>query len=173
MRSLGLSSVLFLACLAVLASGPAFARSVTVFDPAGDGSHGDRLDITSVKVANRDGAITTTVSVVRVAHGSVAVWIRARGDSRRSAVVVASSHRAGGDTSRLLSANGVVRCSGLGVTWDEATDGARVPARCLDHGDYGAVKVRTITEIHGGEDVDLAQDGPNGTWRWTDWVSRG
>ena len=37
----------------------------------------------------------------------------------------------------------------------------------------GTEQSPAIREIHGGEDVDLAQDGPNGTWRWTDWVSRG
>jgi hypothetical protein len=124
-------------------------------------------------MANRDHAIVTTVTVVRVVHGQVGVWIQARGDSRRSAVVVASTHRARGDKSQLLNAEGVVNCNGLRVTWDETADRvrARVPSRCLHDGDYGAVKIRAITEI--GGDADLAPKNPKGNWRWTDWASRG
>jgi hypothetical protein len=175
MRSVGRSVVVFLVGLAMLAPGPASARTATVSDPAGDGLKGDRLDITAVRVANRDHAIVTTVDVVRVGHGDLGVWIQARGDRRSDAIAVAAFHRIGGDTSRLISFHGPVRCDGLRVTWDESTDRirARVPSRCLDHGDYGALRVRTITEIHGGEDVDLAPNSAQGDWRWTDWVGRG
>jgi hypothetical protein len=50
---------------------------------------------------------------------------------------------------------------------------ARLPSGCLDNGNYGAVKVKVISEIHHGEDADLAPTDPQGHWRWTDWVSRG
>lgn len=174
MRNVSRPAALFVAALAVLISGPALAQTVTVNDSVGDGLQGDNLDITAVKVANRDRVIDTTVAVVRVTHGQVGVWISARGDSRRSAVVVGSTHRARGDTSRLLDAQGgVVKCSGLRVTWNESTDRvrARVPSRCFDDGNYGAVKVRAITEI--GADADFAPKGPKGNWRWTEWIARG
>jgi hypothetical protein len=164
-----------LAACAALTSAPALAQTTMVSDPAGDGLQGDRLDITSVTVANRDHAIVTTVSMVRVGHGQLAVWIQAHGDRLRSAVVVATSHRLHGDKTQLLNADGVVECPGLRVSWDESADqvNARVPSRCLDGGNYGGVRVRTITEIHGGEDVDLGPNGPRGNWRWTSWTSRG
>jgi hypothetical protein len=38
-------------------------------------------------------------------------------------------------------------------------------------GNYGAVKVKAITEI--GSDADFAPKGVKGNWRWTGWVSRG
>jgi hypothetical protein len=175
MRSLGRTSALVLAACAVLASGPALARTVTVSDPAGDGLQGHRLDITGLKVANRDHAIVTTVSVVRVVHGDVAVYIQARGDRRSAGVVVASFHRARGDKNELLTSQGAQKCAGLGATWSDVTDRVqlRLPSGCFDHGNYGAVEVKVITETNGGEDADFAPNGPKGRWRWTDWISRG
>jgi len=174
-RSVGRTTALFLVGCAVLWSAPAFAQSLKVSDPSGDGLHGSRLDITAVKVANRDHAIVTTISLERVGHGHVAVWIQARGDSPHSAVAVVGYHRARGDKSQLLTAAGIQECDGLRVRWEEATDRvrARMPSRCLADGDYGAVRVRTITEINGGDDADLAPNGPAGRWFWTEWISRG
>ena len=61
------------------------------------------------------------------------------------------------------------------MTWIEATDRvrARMPSRCFEDGDYGAVRVRIITEVNGGEDADLAPTGSKARWLWSDWISRG
>jgi hypothetical protein len=97
-------------------------------------------------VTNRDHAIVATVSFVRVAHGDLGVAIKARGDRRRQLVGVTSVHRADGDTNRFRTIAGVRKCKGLRVTWDATTDRVRmrVPSRCLDNGNYGAVKVQAI-----------------------------
>lgn len=85
---------------------------------------------------------------------------------------IGSIHRARGDKNRLLTIDGVQRCKGLNVIWDHERDRARVrlPSRCFREGDYGAVKVKVITEI--GSDADVAPKDGSGEWRWTDWVSR-
>ena len=64
-------------------------------------------------------------------------------------------------------------CRGLTVTWDHEADvvKVRLPSRCFREGDYGAVRVKVITEI--GSDADLAPKDADGDWRWTDHVSRG
>ena len=58
------------------------------------------------------------------------------------------------------------------MRWNPTTDHVRVrvPSRCVDGGDYGAVAVKAIFEI--GSDAD-APKGPKGGWRWTDYVARG
>jgi hypothetical protein len=157
----------------VLVSGSALAQTVSVSDPAGDGLKGHRLDITEVKVANRDHAIITTISFVRVAHGDLGVAMKARGDRRKQLVGVTSVHRASGDTNLFRTFAGVQKCKGLSVTWDATTNRVRVrvPSRCLDNGNYGALKVKAITEI--GSDADVAPKDPKGNWRWTEWASRG
>ncbi len=133
-----------------------------VTDPAGDGLKGHRLDITAVQLANRDHAIVITISVVRVAYGDLGVGIKARGDSTKETAAVTSVHRSGGDTNRLFTIEGDQQCKGLRVRWNPTTDHVRVrvPSRCVDGGDYGAVAVKAIFEI--GSDADFAPKGPKG-----------
>ncbi len=62
------------------------------------------------------------------------------------------------------------------VRWDDAKDVAvvRLPSRCLDDGDYGAVRFKVLTEI--GSDTDLMPDttGASGNvFPWSGWVARG
>ena len=62
------------------------------------------------------------------------------------------------------------------MRWDDAKDVAvvRLPSRCLDEGDYGAVRFKVLTEI--GSDTDLMPDqtGPNdNVFPWSHWVARG
>jgi hypothetical protein len=47
----------------------------------------------------------------------------------------------------------------------------RVRGHSRRDGDYGAVRIKAITEI--GSDADLAPDGTEGHWPWFPWVSRG
>jgi hypothetical protein len=173
MRSGRAWAVVFLVCCVVLSPANALGQTIRAGDPAGDGLKGRSLDITDVRVTNDDHAVLATVSFVRVAHGNLGVAIKARGDHRRGIVGVTSVHRSTGDKNRLLTAAGVLKCRGLKVTWVAATNRVRirVPSRCIDGGNYGAVKVQAITEI--GSDADFAPKSPNGSWRWTAWASRG
>ncbi len=157
-------------------SGAAFAETVRVEDPAGDGLKGRALDITSVKVMNGDHAVVTVVSFVRVARGDLVIFYQARGDRPRDVARVVSRHGIRRDLNTFTTyATGDAQqsCRRLSVTWDDDLDTARVrfPSRCFRGGDYGAIRVRVLTEI--GSDADLAPKGPRGQWAWTPWVSRG
>ena len=173
MRSFRRWAAVLLASSALFVSGSALGQTARVSDPAGDGLKGHRLDITGVKLANRDHAIVVTLSVVRVALGDLAVDIKARGDSAEETTAVSSVHRSGGDTNRFFTIDGEQQCGGLRVRWNPTTDRVRVrvPSRCIDRGNYGAVAVKAIFEI--GSDADFAPKGPKGGWRWTDYVARG
>jgi hypothetical protein len=173
MRSPRLFTTVLLASWVILMSGPAVAQTLTVDDPAGDGLKGSRLDITSVRVSNRDHAIVVKVSVVRLTRGDLAVRLKIRKDGPDLLAGVTSVHRTSGDTNKWFTEAGVQQCEGLRVSWSNAADRVRirVPSQCLEKGNYGAVKAKVITEI--GSDADLAPKSPDGSWRWTEWVSRG
>jgi len=96
-----------------------------------------------------------------------------RGDSTKETALVRSLHRAKGDTNSLFTVAGETACAGLRVVWDDAAKRVqvRLPSRCVDSGDYGAVGVKVIFEI--GSDADFAPEGPKGGWRFTDYVARG
>lgn len=162
-----------LLALLLMTPGAVNAETEVLQDPAGDGLKEEALDITTLEVANRDHAIVTTVSFVRAARGDLAVWVKARGEGRRTMIGVASIHRAHRDRTILLAIDGEQQCKGLKATWDHETEEARVrlPSRCFLGGDYGAVKIKVITEI--GSDADLAPKDASGDWSWTGWVARG
>jgi hypothetical protein len=157
----------------LLPASPALAQSRTFEDPAGDGLHGRALDITSYRVANRDHALVVTVSFVRATRGDLGLWFSARGDRRREQALVFSRHRFRGDDNRLRTIDGDQPCAGLAVAWDHDADTAtvRLPSRCFRAGDYGAVRVRVITEI--GSDADYTPKNPRGGWAWGSAVGRG
>lgn len=142
-------------------------------DPAGDGRKGRNLDITSIRVNNGDHAIAAIISVVRVTGGDFGVRYRARGDDRRQMALVYSEGSPGNHTDGLETPEGAQSCKGLRVSWDREASilKVRLPSKCFDSGDYGAVHVKVITEI--GSDADLAPKGPAGGWIWTPWTSRG
>jgi hypothetical protein len=155
-------------------SVPASATTATVSDPVADGLKGPRLDVTALKVTSRADAIVTTISVVRVVHGDVGLYLASRTKTGVSGVVVATHHRRRGDKSKVLDVDRVVKCPGLRVTWSEATNQVRllVPAECVAHGSYEAVKVKVITEVGNGADADFAPSDSKGKWHWTPWVNR-
>ena len=167
-----MAAILTVALLAL--SGPAQARSVLVDDPAGDAA-GPRpgLDITSVDFHNRDRAVVVNLSFVRDVRGVVIVALRTR-QHRVAAVVVSKHRRTGPDTTFLVGHKS--GCRGLASAWDRgaATLSLRVPAACVLHGNYGAVKAWALTErLHDGSDVDYAPQKPNGSIAYTDWIPRG
>jgi hypothetical protein len=170
---LTLSALIASALLTVGLPAPAQAASVSFTDPAGDGAAGPRLDITDGALRNRDHRIVVETSYVRVSRGDLIVFLQARG-TKGSVRVVSLHHPAGEDDNFLLNRAGERRdCAGLRVTWDAAADTSRasLPSSCFQNGNYGAVRIKVLTEI--GADADLAPKGPRGGFRWTDWAARG
>jgi hypothetical protein len=168
---------LALAALLIVASSlvasPASAEQITVTDPAGDGAHGQRLDITSITVLNRDRAIVTVISFARATRGDLGVRFQTRDDRRREWAAVFTRHRFRGDRTWYGQYGEVQMCRRIAVVWNHDTDTVRVrlPSRCFRGGDYGAVHVKVITEL--GSDADLAPKNVAGKWIWTPFASRG
>jgi hypothetical protein len=168
----GVVVALLLASLAIMV--PATAEQRQISDPAGDGEYGRRLDITSVRLQNRDRSILVRVSFVRATYsGSLAVFYLARGDRYRDMVRVWSRHRNSGDVNRFDTVHGREPCKLLQVAWNDRADSAeiRLPASCFHSGNYGAVAIRVLTEFT--VDADYAPEGPRGNLVWSDWTSRG
>jgi hypothetical protein len=161
------ASMLVLALVAVAAPGQ--SATLRVSDPAGDGT-GPGLDITSLRVNNADYVLVVRVRFVRAVHGDLVTFVRTR---QGMLAAVVSEHLASGDATTLTTVAGETPCAGLRTVWDHAADVAvvTVPSRCLRGGNYGALKVRVLTEI--GQDADLAPKTAEGAWRWTRLVPRG
>jgi hypothetical protein len=164
----------------VLVAPPASAATEIITDPAGDGFKGPRLDITLGSLANKDHALRVGVEFVKVASGDLIIFLQARGGGGVYRVV-SELDQSGEDSAQsdyllVPGSQSPVACPGLKVRWDDAKDVAvvRLPSRCLDDGDYGAVRFKVLTEI--GSDADLMPDqtGPDGNvFPWSDWVARG
>lgn len=161
------ASMLVMALVGI--ASPATSSTLTVSDPAGDGT-GPGLDITSLRVNNADYVLVVRVRFVRVVHGDLITFVRTR---KGMLAAVVSEHQATGNVTTLTTVAGETPCSGLRTVWDREADVAvvRVPSRCLRGGNYGALKVRVLTEI--GQDADLAPKSADGAWRWTRLVPRG
>jgi hypothetical protein len=163
----------------LLMAPPAGAASQIITDPAGDGYKGPRLDITLGALSNKDRVIRVGVEFVKVASGDLIVFLQARGGGTYR--VVSQLDQSGEDSAQsdfllVPGSQEPVTCAGLKVRWDDAEDVAvvRLPSRCLDDGDYGAVRFKVLTEI--GSDADLMPDqtGANGNvFPWSPWVARG
>jgi hypothetical protein len=149
--------------------GAAHGATVSVTDPAGDGSAGERLDVLDVTLHNRDRAVVVTTTFVAVGTGSVGIGL----DARRAPgqVMLVARRRPGPDREFLLTEDGRRRtCAGLRATWDTDAETLhlRMPARCFRGGDYRALRMRGIVEGRHGGDIDLVR-----RFRWSDWVRRG
>jgi hypothetical protein len=170
LRSAAAAAVLAAALAAV--PGTATAHQSTVTDAAGDAS-GRGLDITSVTVRNADRAVVFTLRFVRDRPGEVIVNVKPR--HRPAALIVSRHRRTGPDEVLAISRNGEP-CGGLTSVWDRraATLELRMPARCLNGGNYGAVRFwALIEEVGGGADVDYAPETRDGDDRFSEWVPRG
>jgi hypothetical protein len=162
------------AALVVIPSA-AEAEHATLIDATGDtGAPG--LDITSVRFGNRDHAVFTTMTFTEDVPGTVVVAIGTR--DRRFAAIVGTKHRQQGpDRTFLLTRRGTPRpCPGLASEWKRqaATLQLRLPARCMQRGNYGAIRAWVLTEtLHSGGDVDYAPETPRGSITFSEWIPRG
>ena len=160
----------------VATAGPAFADKLTFADAVGDGTRGERLDVTEVTIRSRDHVLAVDVKFTRIARGDLVVYLRARGMKGKYRLV--SEYRPSRNPTQrtfVLGPRGPEACQGVRSRWDEDKDTARikVPSRCLfDEGDYGAVRTKVLTEI--GPDTDLAPNNPNGQgFPYSAYVARG
>ena len=157
----------------VTAASPAQAQRLAVDDASAD-TDGPGLDITKVTFHNRDRAVVANLEFVSDRRGTVIVFVKARYGSN---VRMVSHHPAQGpDKTLFVTGDKVGHCEGFSTDWNrrEATLKMRMPSRCLDDGDYGAIRDwALIEEYRGGSDVDYAPEGPRGGPSITDWIARG
>lgn len=165
------------AALALVVAGqsPVQAQELVVEDDAGD-AVGRGMDITDVAFANRDSAFVVEVTFVEDRPSDVIVFVRERAP-RAAKVSIISRHRASGpDDVDLYGEDGPQPCQGLRSESDRAaaTMRLRLPSRCLDGGDYGALRSWVLIEPRGGGgDSDWAPERPNGDITLTDPIPRG
>lgn len=157
----------------VIGATPAHAQRLAVDDAAGD-TMGPGLDIRKVTFSNRDRAVVVNMEFASDRRGEVIIFVRAR---RGSHVRMVSQHPAQGpDKTIFLSGHQVGHCGGLSTDWirRQATLELRMPSRCLDGGEYGAIRDWALIEgYRGGSDVDYAPEDRHGDSRVTDWIPRG
>lgn len=161
----------------MLAAAAAQGARLSVPDPAGNYT-GPGLDITSAQVRNRDSAVVATVAFDRDVRGDVIVSLDARRGSGlrivhrhrlerrdRTFVVPGSFHQPGG------SSEG---CRGVSGDWHprSASMTLRLPARCLDDGNYGAVRFAVLTEGRRG-DTDYTPEARRENSGVSEWIARG
>ena len=165
------------AVLLSLLATPAFGQRLSLEDPAGDAAN-DVLDITAVTLANRDYSVVAHVALAEMERGDVVVSV----DRRHGRGVRLVTHRSsdGTVTSRLLggaftdrASGGELACGRLRAAWDDDASrvSLRMPSRCWNDGDYGAVRYAVLTE-RGSRDRDWTPDD-NGAVGVSDWVARG
>ncbi len=173
-----LAAVAAVAATLTLGLAPAGADGLGFSDPEGDDAGG--LDIVSASLDNGDDAIVAEVGVVRTRAGHVLVSIDRRGGPGRT--IVATQRRDGSHRKYLVRGSFLdqvdhtkVRCRGLRVTWNDADDVVRLrmPAGCMDDGDYRRVRFSVLTERPGGSDSDFAPDGNGNDLAVSDWIGRG
>ena len=157
----------------LLSTAPVHAQALSITDEAGDTS-GRGLDITAATVRNRDHRIVAEVTFDRARAGDLVVSVDRRGGRGLRMV---SRYRPDGTTRNLVLSGAFtdrgpgrrVACSGFRVRWDTEAETAtlRLPARCLNRGNYGAVRFAVLTEpARGGGDVDYAPDTESGSSAW-------
>jgi hypothetical protein len=156
----------------------AHAASTTVSDPAGDGAHGPRLDMTSGTLDNRAKAVKIRVEVEKVAKGDLFVYLKLKGH-RRYQLVSSYDPKQGTVDNILTGGPGGVDalqfCPRLSAAWSTSADtiSIRVPAACLADGDYDRARFKLFTEGPGGADTDFAPGSDFDSWSWSAFVPRG
>jgi hypothetical protein len=137
------------------------------------------LDITRVTVRNLDRTVVAKVWFGDAVRGDVIVSIAPRGatglrmvSEYRSVGHVQNAVLSGAFTDRDAPAD-TPKCRALRVSWsaDEPRVTMRMPSRCLNGGDYGAIRFAVLTER--GPDTDWAPERPDGEVGPSPWVPRG
>lgn len=168
--------VLSASVVLALVAAPASAQSLTTPDPTDD-TLGKGLDMTRIKVVNRDYAIVVKTTFVKSVRGEMIASIDPR---KAHGLRLVSDYRPKGETKNFVVAGAftdkggggdIVKCKGFRVRWstEEPTVTMKLPSRCLRDGDYGAVRAAFLTEGPKVSDVDYA---PN-EGESTDWIPRG
>src|SRR5436853_5407433 len=158
--------------MVVMTASGAFGAQLVVNDDAKD-NMGRGLDIIEASISNRDRAVVATVFFRKERHGDVVVALRTR---HHGTVGLALVHRSGADRLLFLSRHDKAKCSHLRYDWmpKQVAVQFRMPARCLNGGNYGAVKTWVLTEgAHGGSDTDYAPVTNGGNIKFSGWISRG
>ncbi len=158
-----------------LSASPVQARHLSVTD-AGRDTWRTGLDITGVQIGNNDQAVVAQVRLANAVRGRVIVSVEAR---RGSGLRLLHLHRPGRRDRTavmrgplmLLPQSACPRASG---TWHARTRSVtlRLPSRCLDAGQYGAVRISVLTERPRGADVDAAPQKSNRQPTVTRWIRR-
>ena len=175
MRTLRALACAALTTALLVVPGPADARHATVVDEPGD-TLDPGLDITRVSFRNRDHAVVVDFAFRRDRRGEIIVAMDSRGGPLMRMI---SQHPVSGpDKTFLIDRSGEeVPCRGLSSDWSraDATVRLRMPSRCLDGGDYGALRFWALIEGYrsSSSDVDYAPETPDGDLTFTDWVPRG
>jgi hypothetical protein len=157
MRSL--SVVIASAVLVVSVPVAALGATTSIADPAGDGQKGDRLDITGATLDNKAKALKIRVDFAKVAKGDLIVFVKLEDHQGYFRAVSEYRPKEGTVDNYLLGGadpEQTRKCPGFTAAWSTSDNVAslRIPARCLDGGDYDKAKFKVLTEI--GSDVDLA-----------------
>lgn len=179
-RSLLIASALVTSTLLAVSLPPAHAATSDVDDPAGDGLYGAKLDITSARLDNRQKAVKIRVRVDRLAAGAAFADVKLRGH-RRYLVVSDYNPQQGTVLNRLFDSHfDRLPCPRLTASWSTSDDlvDLRIPASCLNDGDYDEVRFRVGTESKTDRDIDFApttvdDEGDNEKWVWSPYAERG
>lgn len=174
MRRLSVFVATMLAVGLVAAAAPAFAEQWSTTDPRKDVDVRG-LDIVSFSLKNRDRAVVAELELTADRRGTVVVALKRRtGD----VLLLVSKHpiKRDGKSFVIDKKGNKIPCPRLSVVWHGA--GAyvtlRMPANCMNGGNYGAVKAWALTERLDGNDVDYApQRAGSSSLSFGKWISRG
>ena len=163
-----------MACSLVVVPAPAQARSITVTDEARD-TIDPGLDITSVQFRNRDRVIQAAFTFRRDRRGEVIVLAKTRNGP---AVKIIIQHpREGDDKAFVINGRGKKVPCRLTHVWDRSAASVtlRMSSKCLDDGNYGAVRFWALIEGYRSKssDVDYAPEDSEGHLKTTRWIARG
>jgi hypothetical protein len=136
--------------------------------------------VTRARLANHDYALTVRVRFSEAVRGSLVVSVDRR---HGSGLRLVSRYRPQGETRSFVlrhaftdrgAGNQRIACHGLRVSWDAeaATATLRLPSRCFNDGDYGAVRFAVLTE-RGSGDSDVAPETASGDIAESAWIPRG
>ena len=154
----------------LLTASPSHAEQLKVTDAVGDKAS-PGLDIVAARVDNRDHRIVAWVRFARDVRGEVIVSVdRRHGTGLR---MVREHHPAGEDEDLVVSgafsdkrAGADGECPGYRARWrdDRPVIRMSLPARCLNSGNYGAIRFAILTER--GDDTDYAPEDPEAGFSW-------